>query len=93
MGDPVHYLLLLGVFKSQSVPDQQETSCTRLLIDSTLHRWTKVDIEWRKWLSEQTTWQTVPSKNQSVESHLNGGFDMLVRVWGPLISLLEIYSG
>ncbi|KAI1087432.1 hypothetical protein F5B19DRAFT_475607 [Rostrohypoxylon terebratum] len=55
--------------------------------------WNKVDIEWRKWLSKQTTSQTVPYKKQSAESHPNEGFDILVRVWGPLISLLEIYSG
>ncbi|KAI1452671.1 hypothetical protein F4805DRAFT_462536 [Annulohypoxylon moriforme] len=54
--------------------------------------WFMVDIEWRQWLSEQTTFQTKTPGHPSAESSQGRGDDMTVRFWGPLIPLLEIYT-
>ncbi|KAI1204508.1 uncharacterized protein F4807DRAFT_465628 [Annulohypoxylon truncatum] len=58
----------------------------REIPDRVPDEWFKVDIEWRQWLSEQTTLKANARNSQSVEC-------MEVRFWGPLIPLLDIYTG
>ncbi|KAI2468878.1 hypothetical protein F4781DRAFT_249075 [Annulohypoxylon bovei var. microspora] len=60
--------------------------------DGVPDEWFMVDIEWRQWLGEQTTLQTNMPDHSSAESFQNEGADMAVRLWGPLIPLLAVYT-
>ncbi|KAI0880198.1 uncharacterized protein GGS22DRAFT_193547 [Annulohypoxylon maeteangense] len=60
--------------------------------DGVPDEWSTVDIEWRQWLSEQTSLQTSTPNNRQIDPFQAGGVDMAVRSWGPLIPLLEIYT-